>query len=243
MTDWRALNPLPLVSPWSKGKRSYTWEQRRDEYAELPKEPLIVRAQLATPMVVTEQHLDALLAAAAITDHPHPSKWDAAAVVPLPLELLWVDDGWPLWAAMPLRPVGGTQAREYWHKRYPADRADLGNKRSASTTSGRYRDWRTPMSVASAHHLEAMAIGNLDEVARLLRLITHVGKKGAMGYGRVATWHVERAAFDVRDLLRARAVPVDCPLANDLDGVSAPNIGWTPPYWYAPRWRTCKVAS
>lgn len=242
--DWAAIGPLPRVSPWNKGKRSMSWADRRDSYAQLPKSPVIVLADLVTPVVHAERertHLDSILSAAAITDHPHPSAWDAVAIVPLPLDLLWVSPaGLPLWASTPLAPVGERiDAREYWHKRYPAHRAELGDKLSANTSAGRWREYRVPVAAQSVSRLAALAIGHREELQRLLNGVTHIGKKGAMGYGRVARWQVIDGDHGIDAILANRPVP----LASGLGGGKAiePCRGWTPPYWFAPHWADCQV--
>lgn len=240
--DWAAIGPLPRVSPWIKGKRSTTWAERCAAYASLPKAPVIILADLVTPIVHAERertHLDGILSAAAITDHPHPSAWDAVAIVPLPLELLWVSSaGLPLWASTPLAPVGDRiESREYWHKRYPSHRAELGDKLSANTSAGRWREYRMPVAAQAVSRLAALAIGHRAELQRLLDGVTHIGKKGAMGYGRVARWQVIEADHGVDDILAHRPVP----LASGLPGGSiiTPQRGWTPPYWFAPHWADC----
>lgn len=243
MTAWDKLSGFPVVSPWNKGRRSYTWEQRRNDYAALPKTPLIISARLATPVVHAEPgitHLDSIITSAAITSHPVASRWgrNVPAVVPLPFELLWVsDDGLPLWACTPLMAnLPGIDGREYWHKRYPTDRADFGKRLSANTTSGRWREYRVPMPVQSVGTLHALAIGNAAEIERLLAYITHIGKKGSAGYGRVAQWSVTESSHTVDDIMRLRPIPV----ASGLVAEGAVKVRpWTPPYWYAPWWSEC----
>ena len=244
--SWSAIGQLPRVSPWSKGKPSYTWAQRCADYAGLPKTPIIITAELVTPILHAEQdrtHLDGILSAAAITDHPHPSGWDHVAIVPLPLDLAWVSpQGLPLWACTPLMPASDTHtSREYWHKRYPSHRAELGDKQSANTSAGRWREYRMPVQAQSVDRLYALAIGNHDEVQRLLDGVSHIGKKGSMGYGRVARWTVTPAAHTLADVLAMRPVPVASGLIES--GVTEPIRGWTPPYWYAPHWADCVVAT
>lgn len=241
--DWSTLSPLPRVSPWSRGKPSYTWAQRGADYASLEKSPVIVTAELATPIVMAENdgtHLDGILSAAALTDHPHPSAWDGAAVVPLPLELAWVSpSGKPLWAATPLIPSGtAIAAREYWHKRYPTHRAEFGTRQNAVTSAGRYREYRVPINAISIDRLHALAIGHPGEMQRLLDTVSHIGKKGSIGYGRVARWTLTPAAHTIADILALRAVPAE--FASTGRPVE-PLRGWTPPYWYAPWWDACEV--
>lgn len=241
--DWTRIGPLPEVSPWRRGKRTLTWRERCTYYATLPKQPIVIIADLVTPILHAEHdatHLDGLLSYAAITDHPVPSKWGDVAIVPLPLDLLWVSpSGLPLWACTPLVSADtAIPSREYWHKRYPTDRAEFGGKESANTRSGRWREYRVPVAAQSVSRLCALAIGNADEVRRLLdAVVTHIGKKGAMGYGRVGRWRVEDAEFDISEIVARRAVPVDSGLRTG--GRVTPRRGWTPPYWYAPHWLDC----
>ena len=161
--------------------------------------------------------------------------------MPLPLELLWVsDDGLPLWACTPLRPVNddkGLDAVEYWHKRYPAHRAEFGHKLNANTTAGRWREYRTPVHTHSVNTLASLAIGNPEETLRLLETITHIGKKGSQGFGRVAKCEVIAANHNADDIVSLRRVPVASCLGKNRKVL--PNCPWTPPYWYAPRWSDC----
>ena len=240
--NWRALSPLPTVSPWIRGKRSYSWEQRCAEYAELPKAPLVITAEMITPVLHAEgknTHLDGILAAAVLTDHPHPSAFGDIITLPLPLELAWVSpQGYPLWASTPLIPADeGVMGREYWHKRYPGHRAEFGDKQSANTSAGRWREFRVPVAAHSTNRLVAMAIGNADEVLRLLNGVSHIGKKTTIGYGRVARWQVTTGHdHTLADVLAHRAVPVASGL---VEGRVERHRGWTPPYWHAAKWLDC----
>jgi len=247
MTEWRQLAPMPRVSPWNKGKRSKTWADRRDEYQALPKQPMVITAELVTPVIHAERdqtHLDSILSFAAITDHPVASAYEDQCVLPLPLELLWVSpSGQPLWACTPLVPAAESlETREYWHKRYPTNRAEFGDRLNAITTAGRWKEYRVPVRASSISRLHALAIGNLDEVQRLLeKVVTHIGKKGAMGYGRVARWSVTPTAHSLDDILRLRPVPVAYYAGKEPHGRVSLNRGWTSPYWYTPWWADCVV--
>lgn len=244
--NWASLRPLPRVAPWNKGRKSRNWEQRRDDYAALPKVPLIITAELVTPILHAEReltHLDSILSFAALTNHPVASGYDQAAVIPMPLDLVWVSpQGLPLWACTPLMPVGdGLATREYWHKRYPSHRADFGDKLNAVTSAGRWKEYRVPVHAQQIDRLHALAIGHAEEIEALLAVVTHIGKKGSMGYGRVARWSVTQAAHTLSDALALRPVPVAYYEGRNPVGSLALNRGWTAPYWYSPWWADCMV--
>lgn len=244
--DWGKLYPLPRVASSKKALDSHNWEGRRDRYSAMDKVPLLVTAELVTPVIHAERdrtHLDSILAFAALTTHPVASNYDAAAVLPLPLEMAWISaDGQPLWVCSPLVPEGATlETREYWHKRYPSHRAEFGHKLNADTSAGRWKEYRTPVMSQQASRLHALCIGNAEEIRRLLVVVTHVGKKGSMGYGRVATWHVTPVEHTQAEVLALRAVPVEYYAGESPKGILSPLRAWTPPYWYAPWWRPCMV--
>ena len=242
--DWSGIGPLPIVSPWNKGQRSLTWAERASAYAGLPKRGLIVTAELVTPVIHAEEgltHLDSILSAAALTTHPVASRFPGpACCLPLPIHLVWLSpDGHPLWACSPLVPASASlSTREYWHKRYPSHRAEFGDKLNAITTAGRFREYRTPVHAESVSALHAICIGHLGEIERLLAAVDHIGKKGSMGYGRVARWTVRESDHTLEDVLKLRAVPEMCGASA---GHPSPPRGWTPPYWYAPWWLPCRV--
>lgn len=247
MEDWTKISPLPQGGP-NADRPKRQWTAKRDVYAALPKKPLIITAELVTPIIHAEQdatHLDSILAFAALTDHPVESLHGPGGVsaVPIPVELAWVSpQGLPLWACTPLMPAGETIAtREYWHKRYPTHRAYFGDKINADTSAGRWKEYRTPVNAQQVDRLHALVIGNADEIKRLLQLVTHIGKKGSMGYGRVARWMVTPTTCTLDDVLSLRAVPVAYYSGRRPVGTLSLNRGWTPPYWYSPWWADCLV--
>jgi hypothetical protein len=244
---------LPTVSSTAK-KNGLSLVSLADRYATAPKEPLKVAATLLTPYVPTEAdgalHLDSILSWAVVSSYPAPLTFgDGGAVVPIPLEILWLSpEGLPLWAASDLRPQGeAVRAREYWCKRYPADRAEFSSKINANTSAGRYKECRMPMATIRVPSLRGLCIGNRQEIERLLLGVTHVGKRPGMGFGRVARWSVEPLAEELsvvrRAIVQARPVPVEY-FSHSGTVASSSRIkfygqGWTPPYWYVPWHRPC----
>jgi len=246
--DWGKLHPLPRVANkhHRENRETHTWQGRRDYFASLEKTPLVVAAELVTPIIHAERgltHLDSILAFAVMTAHPAPSNFDDAATFPLPLKMAWIsDEGLPLWACSPLMALSEPhEFREYWHKRYPSHRAEFGHKLSANSRAGRYKEYRTPVVASQVGKLHALSIGHAEEIEKLLSVVTHIGKKGSMGYGRVAKWSVTPADHSLDDVLSLRTVPVEYYAGKTPKGILSPLRGWTPPYWYAPWWRACMV--
>jgi hypothetical protein len=234
--------PLTRCHPNLQGKMRY--------YARLPMEPLRVTGYLGTPYVPADPpdrlHLDGLLAWAVVNSQAFPLSFGGKAiVVPLPVACLWLSpDGLPLWGTSDLRPVDAVAVHgaEYWHKRYPVDRADWDDKTRAITSRGRWKEYRVPLQTVRCEAVQGVCLGHRRIVEELLACVTHVGKKGAMGYGHVLRWVVEPWACSVeqarRDIEIHRPVP-----ALSLSASSPPrdlaHRGWTPPYWYAPWHALC----
>lgn len=246
------LAPFPAVRDRDhKAGRSYTavWERWRDA----PKAPLLVRATMASGHVPTLDgtlHLDGILAAAVMgSSHVGATVgFRERFAVPLPIQLVWVSNqGWPLWAATDLKGEGGgCDAEVYIHRRHPTDRATLAAQTAVNTSAGRYRDVRLPLRTRIEPTLVGWCIGDRDLVADLLTGIEQVGRKGAIGQGRVLGWCVEPADVDLAWILDRRSVPLEYLAkvgAAALPDRIAPHASWTPPYWDAPRHRPCRLPS
>lgn len=226
------------------GDRKRCWRGLYERWRKLPAGPLRVRGQLANgfvPSLDGALHLDGILSAACMSlyasvvgDRVDPY------VVPLPLGLSWVSrTGMPLWTATDLVPTDeAARGVTYLHARYPVHRADIAVKQSVLTSAGRYKDARIPMLVIAAAEVVGVCFGDREWVSKLLDLVTHVGKKGSHGHGRVLSWSVGPAEGVVEaDVLDRRPVPIEF-LADRDETIEAariaPRRGWSPPYWHAP---------
>lgn len=244
------LNPalMPKVHLSHKDK-GYGFDKLAERYAAMDKQPLLIEARLTTPYVPVGSdnvvHFDGILSQAVLTAHPcAPQFGGHACIVPLPIDILWISPkGLPLWAASDMLPDDELiAAREYWHKRYPSHRAEFGQKLAAVTTAGRWKEYRVPLNAVRANRLRSVVIGNKEEIERLLTFVSHIGKKGAAGYGRVSSWIVTEKD-DADMLLEGKAIPVEYAAFWGIEGKYIPFKGWTPPYWYAPNWSACITAS
>lgn len=237
---------LTRLAPLPKGIRP-------DYYRNCAVRPLLIRAHLVTPYVPIDStgrlNLDGILASAFYKHLPFPVTFgEAIATAPLPLKCLWISpEGLPLWACSQLLPQGDVlRSREYWHKRYPAERAEWGKRLRADMRAGASKEYRTPLQTVATPELRAVALGDLKQVQNMLDHISHVGKKNSQGFGRVAEWLVAELNNDeafTPGLLIERPVPTDY-LLEQYGGLPLANyqrMGWTAPNWYAPYWRVCRA--
>jgi len=92
--------------------------------------------------------------------------------------------------------IGGYERMERRHivRRFPIAHAQaLGAMDRVATGSGPHRDYRFPLEVghARADQLVWYASGDEAEVLSLLGWVTHLGRRRAVGLGKVAEWRVE----------------------------------------------------
>jgi hypothetical protein len=173
--------------------------------------------------------------------------YEAVGPLPVPLAALWHDEGGlPLWAATPFRPVGVVAPDiTTWHKRAQPGTLTGTKTGRFNPDTGRWQGRRIPLPTTLAESWEADAVGNPDEIARLLAPVPWVGKKRAQGFGEVLSWTVEAGDFALtRDGRLTRPLPA---AAVGLLGGLLPEgepalVGWTPPQWkpkfFRPGWWT-----
>jgi CRISPR type IV-associated protein Csf3 len=224
------------------GDSKRCWRGAHKRWKELEAKPLRIAATLANgyiPSLDGALHLDGILAYACFQLWASEIEArDNLYIIPLPLGLAWVaPDGLPLWLATDMIPVGqAVSGAIYIHARYPDHRAELAVKQSVLTTAGRYKDSRVPLSVVAADKVEGFCFGDPEALKTLLDRVSHIGRKGAHGHGRVLRWSIEDAPdLTPESVLERRTVPVayfgDAGVAGHR---FAPRRGWSPPYWHTP---------
>lgn len=153
-------------------------------------------------------------------------------------------------ASFALFPRPEMHERRYVQRRFPAAEAQVlavPSFRRIDISAGAQKSYRIPGEIThpSEEQLEWYAIGDEHAVRDLLADVTHLGKRRAVGRGKVARWTVEPCAswgegFPVsRDGVALRTLPADWPdLVN-------PVLGWrvlSPPYWEHAREERCALA-
>lgn len=203
---------------------------------------MIVRAtaRLSAP-IGRAPALDALLIAVAARDAGLPPPFDGAEIG-VPVEPPLVKRRGLYMASLGITEAVGHQMR--WTQR-PAPVAmhmrlgDTGKKLALATGPG--KPTRAPMRTAIAPNVRFFAeTDDIDDLARLLRLVTHIGPRRAVGYGAVSEWTVDvidewdGAPVVDPDGAPLRPLPMDWPGVNHAHGRRG-DMRLTPPYWHGPR--------
>lgn len=221
-----------------------------ERYANLPLEPLTITARMVpgSPLAGYDALcLDNLLARAVVMEATAGMGLPGSVMpyrLPVPLQVLWhSDEGLPLYAATPMHPDGQSVSDvHYWHKRRQSGRWTAGRKGqfNIAPTDGRWTERRVPLPTTLARAWVANVVGNGEEILRLLRLIHHIGKRRANGYGEVEIWQVRSGpGFGlVVDGRLTRSVPEAAqPLLGDARPGDLPTpVAWTPPQWLPGLW-------
>jgi CRISPR type IV-associated protein Csf3 len=217
-----------------------------DRFAALPMTPFRLTLRTLKPVAGNDAlHLDGLLAKAVVIEAMRGkplTPTEDAYYMPLPLGLDRLHLGLPVWQCNDFEPVAAAVGHTHYHQRSDANPYDPAatvatlpqkkRRRMPPTTEGQYMSYRVPLQYTEADRWQCEAVGNADEALRLLNeYIPTVGKKGAQGYGRVASWEVEA----LPSFTLSRPVPI----ADTSQPFNAQIMGWTPPYWHRGLWRLC----
>lgn len=167
-------------------------------------QPLRVTAHLRTG-VVSDQFLplDALIwyqahrAAFGPQDATLPGGNPPKRGVSIPLKMIhYGSDDWYFacsWAQP--QPWWVAEGTDRWNKRFDSALADLVDFRSRRgkviTEQGKYKAYHMPIFYRVTDKIEWYCVGDMEEIGALLCTMTHIGKKGVQGWGRVTHWKVE----------------------------------------------------
>jgi CRISPR type IV-associated protein Csf3 len=90
--------------------------------------------------------------------------------------------------------------QDYWSKRFDMTHASLvdfrGRRGKIDTSSGGYKAYRMPVYYRAALWVEWYCVGDAAQLAPLVYMTTHLGKKTSQGWGSVARWEIEPAGAD-----------------------------------------------
>lgn len=120
-----------------------------------------------------------------------PRRDEAPADIPLPLRRWEMGGSWG-WHTSALFPDGvSVESLQFWRKRFRESRIEL-TSGSPNRTNGTYRDWQMPMPLLLCPRMVAYACGDRSTIQKVLRRgVKYIGKKAAIGKGRVVGIDVE----------------------------------------------------
>lgn len=131
------------------------------------------------------------------------------------------------------------EGQDHWNKRFDASLTDLvdfgGRRGKVIVEQGAYKAYHMPVWYRHALTVLWYVVGDLAWVREMLSTITHIGKKGAQGWGAVLRWEAMPWAHDwsvygqYGQLMRA--VPA-------MDGILT---GYRPSYWMAKNQTLCRL--
>lgn len=166
--------------------------------------PIHIRAYLRSPVIADEWlPLDGLLLyqahrfqAGGGPEVTVPGGHETNSVARLPLDTVrfgrrdwFYKSSWAQW------PDHTVEGQDYWNKRVDSqwlDLVDFGNRRGKVVTrQGRYKSYHMPIFYRSALWIDWYCVGCIDSLRLLLPIVTHIGKKGSQGWGRVRKWVIE----------------------------------------------------
>lgn len=161
-------------------------------------EPLRITAHLEREIALPSGSLaiDALLAAAVALRDNMPPAFTSAEVTPIEIPVRREPEGRFHLASFSV--VGGWDAHglRWVNRRFPVAEAQAfgdAKLRRIQITGGPCKSYRLPLHTAWAANdvLTWWVVGNASEIRALLGLVRYLGKRRAVGYGRVARWDVE----------------------------------------------------
>lgn len=202
-------------------------------------EPLRITARLDGAVALHHAiHFDALLmAAVALRDNLPPALTaDELQPIEIPVQR---SECWRYYLAS----VGVCEAEahelKYVNRRFPLEQVQWMGDRKIKTinlTAGPQKMFRIPLEIAHMRNdtVQFFCVGERTAIERLLLLVTHLGKRRAVGLGRVVRWVVEPCEpWPGFPVLSADGEPMRN-LPEDTPGVTLADVRWDrlePPYW------------
>lgn len=230
--------------------------------------PLLVTAELASPLCGDAPMLDALLEAAMVwrmpsimaskNGHRHqtslrPQRGQSIGEVgrmPIPMMRQMIG-GWNVaCCSSPILSEANGEWVEHINRKFDISNADLlapKERIKISVADGSWRSYHLPRRVRSIHRVRWFALGKGKDMRKLLKTIPAIGGETNVGYGRVSQWTVEHIEDDLTWFADAPdgGKVLMRPLPN-CDELPQGLVGWrkgfgacVSPYWHSSRF--CEV--
>jgi CRISPR type IV-associated protein Csf3 len=208
--------------------------------------PLRIRAYLQTAVISDRWlPLDGILFYLAMRERfgpqfvSAPNRILAEKIVPLPLQAVGEGEKWFYACSFARWSEDMREFQENYTKKFDlrySDLIDFGRKRGfVNIGGGRYKAYHFKIYARIATYVEWYCVGVKEQIEKLLRFATHLGKKTSQGWGSVLRWEIEPIEKDWsiwREGKLMRAIP-------DEKGKFL--YGIRPPYWYGKHQFMCQM--
>lgn len=92
------------------------------------------------------------------------------------------------------------QGKDEWTKRFDSEFGDFidfqGKRGKVKINAGRYKAYRMPVFYKHALEIIWYVVGDIQGIHKLLRHVTHIGKKYSQGWGRIRKWEIKEIPND-----------------------------------------------
>ncbi len=180
--------------------------------------PLLVTAELISPLCDNAPHLDALLESAMLyrmpsvmasrNGHRHQTRLGVnrssdigdAGKIPIPMMRRMIG-GWNV-ACCSSPILGETHSEwvEYINRKFDTSNSWMMPAKEQikiSVSNGAWRSYHLPRRVRLVEQVRWFALGKGKDMRKLLKTISSIGNETNIGYGRVAQWSVEHIDDDL----------------------------------------------
>ncbi|MEM3480656.1 MAG: hypothetical protein QXP84_07665 [Candidatus Korarchaeum sp.] len=206
-------------------------------------EPLKITFELRTPVVLAHPwlHFDGILAHMALRDALGPGYFDLPSKAaigwekivekksPLPLAKFCVEGDCIFKASVALFETEGFQLTTIYKRFFEAKAHEIRKAKKVDVVRGPFRSWALRLPYVPSKKAVFYAVGDEEEIGKLLRHLPGLGKKTAIGFGEIRSFTIERSEDNslVMDGIAMRPIPVKM-LRSFSEAFL---LACSPPYW------------
>lgn len=229
-------------------------EARQKELDSLPMRPLEICIEMRVPFSSTEEiRLDGILSYLALKDFLGDDFYcmkDKDKTLPAPLPIEKVNSGTDNWFWKCSFSKAKIEKEEIvtWKKRWDEENEDLVKKPEKreiriNHKQGFFKAYQMPIVLKSSKKLLFCCVGNEEELSKLLKKITHIGKKRSQGYGEVKSFSIVDPEkdwslwHDYERRIASRSIPVEVKNEDLLKVGCMSRKTIRPPYWHKDNYR------
>lgn len=124
---------------------------------------------------------------------------------------------------------------DHWNKKFDSKYIEyLEWQGKLVINRGKFRAYHMPVFYRHALSISWYAVGNREQIERLLGCVTHIGKKHSQGWGRILKWSIKQTKEDWSE-------NKDGKLMRSLPAETGILYGVRPSYWLRENQVECKL--